>query len=394
MEEKSSSTVLESYPTVEEVDRIAAGHDPILRNLWITQCYHELAAAFRKRTDPAANWCTFATWASKQAGQTIRKEDLSRSIDLIVEGVSRELAGLIFILEQIGAPQKAAEIRRQILNVLNITAAFDRSADAIARGNLKVFAEIGREFARFLTFLDDPACNAETVERFGALFRPGDPPDGQRYLQQAFSHYYQALIEPEDRTRSELFLLANIEIGLHEQVRLQPEITEALDATLPDHDEVLRRLLFTLLPFRGRFVYGALQLRRRLKRPVPLDVAVSNLITGARRQIRLRVTRHMMVLSLPGEIRLRLGEDLDAGFPETLERIANPTLLALLKEIDPTPDDLRETGALDWALLPERLHFIADMFRCYQDSPGLFEPPFTPDQLGALKRGHIPPGPL
>jgi hypothetical protein len=29
----------------------------------------------------AANWCTFATWASKQAGRTIRREDLERAIE-------------------------------------------------------------------------------------------------------------------------------------------------------------------------------------------------------------------------------------------------------------------------------------------------------------------------
>ena len=63
-------------PPATEVERIAALPDPVLRNLQITQCYHELAACLPGRTGPGANWCTFATWASKQAGQTIRKEDL------------------------------------------------------------------------------------------------------------------------------------------------------------------------------------------------------------------------------------------------------------------------------------------------------------------------------
>jgi len=40
----------------------------MVRNLRITQCYSALAGA--------ANWCSFATWVSKQAGQTIRGEDL------------------------------------------------------------------------------------------------------------------------------------------------------------------------------------------------------------------------------------------------------------------------------------------------------------------------------
>ncbi|MGG7664470.1 hypothetical protein [Dyadobacter sp. BHUBP1] len=47
----------------------------------ITQCYCELSTAFINCTGPVANWCTFATWASKQAGQSIRREDLFRSIE-------------------------------------------------------------------------------------------------------------------------------------------------------------------------------------------------------------------------------------------------------------------------------------------------------------------------
>ncbi len=67
---------MEHVPASAEVDRIATLGDPVLRNLQITQCYHELASALAKRTGPYANWCTFATWASRQAGQTIRKEAL------------------------------------------------------------------------------------------------------------------------------------------------------------------------------------------------------------------------------------------------------------------------------------------------------------------------------
>src|SRR6476660_5043129 len=69
---------LDRIPTVADVDRISSILDPVIRNLQITQCYHELSAAMAERTGLNANWCTFATWASKQAGQTIRKEDLER----------------------------------------------------------------------------------------------------------------------------------------------------------------------------------------------------------------------------------------------------------------------------------------------------------------------------
>jgi hypothetical protein len=63
-------------PTAEEVTRISATADPVIRNLQITECYSRLAAGMAGRTYPCANWCSFATWASKQAGATIRGEDM------------------------------------------------------------------------------------------------------------------------------------------------------------------------------------------------------------------------------------------------------------------------------------------------------------------------------
>ena len=59
-----------------------------------------------------------------------------------------------------------------------------------------------------------------------------------------------------------------------------------------------------------------------------------------------------------------------------------------------TTASTHDTGAVDWADLPERLHFIVDMFRCYQEWPDLFVAPFTPEQVVALKAGHLPPGRL
>ena len=56
---------------VEKIERIAALDNPLLRNVMITQCYCELSASFAEHMGPGANWCTFATWASKQAGQTM-----------------------------------------------------------------------------------------------------------------------------------------------------------------------------------------------------------------------------------------------------------------------------------------------------------------------------------
>jgi hypothetical protein len=55
-------------PTINDVNRITTAADAVVRNLQITQCYHELSLGLAERTGEIANWCTFATWASKQAG--------------------------------------------------------------------------------------------------------------------------------------------------------------------------------------------------------------------------------------------------------------------------------------------------------------------------------------
>ena len=57
--------------------------------------------------------------------------------------------------------------------------------------------------------------------------------------------------------------------------------------------------------------------------------------------------------------------------------IVVPELRELLARIDPTPDSAHDSGVTDWADLDDRVHFIADMFRCFQESQFLFDPPFS-----------------
>ena len=66
-------------PTVADVERIAALADPVVRNLQITQ-FAELSTAFASPDRAGANWCTFATWASRQAARRSTKEDLARTL--------------------------------------------------------------------------------------------------------------------------------------------------------------------------------------------------------------------------------------------------------------------------------------------------------------------------
>jgi len=54
---------------------IALDGDPALRNLRITQCYHDLSQSIASVIGATnVNWCTFASWASKTAGRFVRGE--------------------------------------------------------------------------------------------------------------------------------------------------------------------------------------------------------------------------------------------------------------------------------------------------------------------------------
>lgn len=381
-------------PTVEDVRRIAALGDPVFRNLQITQCYHDLSAALAERLPGGANWCTVATWASRQAGQSIRGEDLRRALERLI-AESREAAEAAAALETAAASvnpdhtENLAGAAEALKGALSPAAAFDRVSFAVAEGNRKVFAEIGLAFADFMAlFADDGSPDAAAVTAFTETLAPGDPPDGQGLLRQAFSHIHAALGTEDGAARAQWLLLANLEIGLHEQTRLQPEIRAALDAPIYDPAALRRRLLAELLPdSRSRLRLAVLALSDRA---APLLAARDRLAAEAQRLGRLAVTEHLMSLELGRGRLLRLGRDLPGEWPADLRTITNPELAALLRRVDPTPDSPVGTGAVDWSDLPQRIHFIADLFRAHHHDTALFEAPFAPQQTADIRAGRRP----
>jgi hypothetical protein len=370
----------------------------MIRNLQITQAYHELSTAAAARLGQVANWCTFATWASKQAGRTIRKEDLRRNLEAAFRSSPTAAIAANEVLTQasrFGANIPAGESLAFVWRVVDPAAALDRASAAVARGNLKVFEEIGREFARFDVECGlDATFDASTLDRFVERLAPGEPPDGQRYLRQAFARYYRARFEVDPGTRAQLVLLANLEIGFHEQTRLQPEIAEALNAAIEDPRDVRDRVVRALFPNAHWLVRLRLLIARMIRRRLLLDVAIDALVAEERRLVRHVLTRHLMSIQLGPAVRLQLGEDLEGGFPPSLREIVLPELRDLLDRIDPTRNSPLESGAVDWADLGDRVHFIAEMFRSFQESPSLFEPPFTSAQLERLDAGERPADPL
>jgi len=382
-----------SAPAVEEIDRIARIGDPILRNLQITQCYCELSGAVAALVGASANWCTFATWASKQAGQTIRQEDLLRTFEerfYLSSEISAALENLTGSLKRIGANLPMRVSKAAILRALDPRAAFARASDAVARGNKKVFEEIGREFARFLEFFSgDRGFDGARTAQFCAALRSGDPPDGQRLLSEAFAAYSRARFQT-GKGKVEMTLLANLCAGYHEQIRLQPEIAEALDAALGDPADLKQRLLAVLLP--GFY----LRARARLLRDHEtfLDDLSARVVRETNRLIRQVITEHLMTLHIADAPALRLGRDLSGNFPPDLERIEDARLKEILDRVDATADNLKNSGAVDWADFADRMHFIADFFRLSQERRDLFDAPFTADQTALLKSGALPRGHL
>ena len=325
--------------SVEEVGRIAGLRDPVIRNLQITECYARLAAGVGAG---GANWCTFATWASKQAGCTIRGEDLDAAVRReLGEGASllHPMRSFWRWLLRRGLFDRESRLGRVVWKLHTPFDAFELASDAVARGNRKVFEEIGLEFARYLT-LD-----------FGTFMDGLVDPD----LRAAFTHL-EGGRATGDR---ELVVLANLEIGLHEQKRLQPEIREALDAATAPSQSLVVRIL-------GWPVQRQLT---RLSREV---------ITGS-----------FMVLTFPG-VALALSRHLDVPLSEA----ANPELAALIAQFEPMPPAVDNCGAHDWSDLQQRMHYISHLFRGYDTHPELADPPFTPEQVKLIRAGRLPDGAL
>jgi hypothetical protein len=379
-------------PSADDVRRIAAIENPVIRNLEITHCYSRLAAAFAARTGEGANWCTYATWASRQAGRTIRGEDL---IEQLGRGLGRSrwllhpIATLWRRLLRRGLFQPETRTGRFTAELHSPFDAFERASESVADGNLTVFEEIGLEFARYLHECPpDAPADSPPFQRFLDRLRPGDPPDGQRYLRQAFARYERRRLERDPRVRAQLSVFANLEIGFHEQTRLQPEIREALDAAYVTQERLGRRALEALFPSAARWwpVF-------RRPAAAALGVFAARAQRAASGLAREAITDSFMVLSLPGRV-LALGSHLGDEYPETLREPLDAELTELLTRFEPVPPAPDDCGARDWSDLHQRMHYIVHLFCAFHLREELSRPPFTPEQVANFTQGIVPAGEL
>ncbi|MFP2933007.1 hypothetical protein ACLESO_49235 [Pyxidicoccus sp. 3LG] len=354
---------------------IANMKDPVARNVAITQGYSDLSGALGKMLgDDNANWATFGTWASKQAGVSIRGEDMPKFLTDALKGADNVLGPLAKVddlLRKVGLPALPIGDVGKAGNE-----ALQTVSKAIADGNQFVFNEIGQEFARFIdTFQGDTKYDAAKVQKYLDGISQEKP-----LLKEAFGHYAQAMFEKDPNKKAELMLMANDKVGLHEQTQLQPYVEKALNAPVK---ETFRKVLkegieasINALPFPANLAGKA-----ALKTGA-VDALLGPVVDAAAGVFRRVATEHMMKLAVPGGA-LKIGNDLPPPpgmestlFPPHLRTIQNPELKALLGKLDHSADSLKGTGAKDWSRLDQRMDYIIDLFRSRQSDPHLFDPPF------------------
>lgn len=353
--------------------------DPVRRNLLITQCYHDLSVALGKRLGAEhANWCTFATWASRTAGRFIRDEEVPAAFREVLAGSAHVDRGIERANRALARANADAGIPKDI--VLDIARRIvHQVGELITAGNLAVFSELGPVFSRAITALDEDADGAALLRVGASLTEGPSERGGQTRLRLALNGYAKARAEPDPHRKAELILLANARIGRHEQIRLQPFIAGSIDAPirlalLDPADEAARRLPRGL----RTLCRGALR------------IALREAVKETERHWEELCTRELMTLELPGET-LVLGRPLPAPkggplYPALLDPVDDPDTLDFLRR-NGADRPVSVSAAVNWTELADRMRYIVDLFRSRQLDAALQGGPFTADQRRQLDAG-------
>lgn len=370
---ESESESLCPWLTEAVIQSIVDCDNLVVRNLQVSQGYHRISEAMRQLIgDKNVSWCSFATHASKTAGQALRHELMPG----LLKSAMVRLAGFdntfLFYDEVLGQskeqqidPEKGrlAEAMRQVSLL-------------VSEGNIMVFAELARPFVGFVNqFGKDRTYDAGKLQEFlDAHLKPGPVEnDGQDCLFEAFSSYYKARFAYDSKHKAEYILQANLLVGLHEQTRLQSQIERALAVPLD--------------VFRSRSTQddaGANKQRQDAKR--------------LRQTVTRTTTQMLMSITLPGRV-LKLNRDIIAptgvdSFPADLYWIEKPRCRTLVRQFEGSSDTLTGSAADNWVNLQERMRFVVNFFRSHQQYERLFESPFSSEQSPVIESGYMPAGRL
>jgi hypothetical protein len=381
-------------------DIVGMGEDEaVVRNLLITQRYHDLSRALADTIDGGnVNWSTFATWASKTAGQSIRNEEVPPFVVEVVSDAEDD------VMHPFGKIE--SEIQRVIattgFHVSFLLAPIEDTlktvSTSISAGNLKVFRELAPQFERFVqSFRGD---TAPTQGKLDDWLQPlskdpttADGP-GQALLRDAFTAYVAAIRATDPVVKARLVLLGNCLIGLHEQTRLQPQIEGAMDAPI---DDILKRHLHASLGVGAGSDAGVFgRLVSAIEQPL---LHLTDIVEDIWERV---ATRFLMSLALPGGASLPLGRNIPKEaaarpyLPVALQNITEPVdLVKLLAAYDRARGATNiGSASVDWRALEDRMNFIVNLFRSRQQDEELWGQPFSDEQRANIEARTVPPADL
>ncbi|MCP3097528.1 hypothetical protein LZ198_01420 [Myxococcus sp. K15C18031901] len=377
-------------PTRADVEAVVHLEDPVLRNLHVTQTYHQLQVALTDVFgEDDVSWCGFATWTSKTAGVLIRKDVLPELLTELMARADALTRSLAELQERLLGAWGASVVVPSVL-ARALDEVLDEVSHHMARGNLLVFEELAPLYVDLLERFSGPSRpDVAALDAVLARLTPGPVSEGgQDLLIQAVRHYHEARLASDARARAELVFLANALVGYHEQARLQGPIVSALNAPLKE----------VFLDSLVSFAHADANMRARDMSEWGLREAFNPLATRLERLWRELATRMLMRLELP-DVTLRLGEDsptlaVERDFPPALERLEHPELVALMAALGRAPDDRAERGARDWGSLADRMNLLVDLYRARQQDRLLYDQPFTWLQVDAFQQGRVPHGRL
>ena len=244
----SASPTTPDLPTPDEVERIAAVGDPDktqpARSPSATRAWPRswASAETRARTGAPSPRGPRARPGARSAARTCSpswQRGFGRDAEVLhpVDALWRTL-----VRRGLFKPREAAS-GASLAELHTPFDAFELASDAVARGNRKVFAEIGLEFARFLNECDaDAAPDSADVAASSIMARGwSSGPTASATCARPSRAISSQRFEPDAGVRAQLVVLANLEIGFHEQTRLQPEIGAALDAAATTEETSQRR---------------------------------------------------------------------------------------------------------------------------------------------------------
>jgi len=203
-------------------------------------------------------------------------------------------------------------------------------------------------------------------------------------LRRAVSDYFEATAVTDGQRKAELMLRANVQVGAHEQIRLQPYIHKAMTTSLADRAtaRIHRKLRETTTEPVGRRLSEILDTRLQPYRTA-LEQGWLQIATG-----------YLMTLELPSGT-LCLGRDLPSApgqpiFPADLTQLQDAELLRILRIYHADGLNARDSGAVNWSNLSDRMCYILELFRSRQEDQSLYEPPFETAAMDAIRHGTVP----